>query len=344
MGDTKIEWTEKTWNPIRARNKETGEVGWFCEHVSEGCRNCYAERMNRNTYFGNGLDYKPASLPQIELFLDEQILEQPLHWRKPQPIFPCSMTDLFGRWVKDEWLDKIHHVMWRASQHTFQILTKRADRMLDYMRDPNTPGGKPLPNAWYGVSCEDQKTADERIPLLLQTPAAIRWTSAEPLLGPVSLECVNFGDRIHSDVHDVLLPQHGPRYPGDGSALPSLPSNSIDWVVVGGESGPQARPMHPDWARSLRDQCVAADVPFFFKQWGEWAPLADHAEVLSDENQHDIYRDRIKIRGVNREGNQRMCAEDEGGEVVRLGKKAAGRLLDGVEWNQFPETAKAVTA
>src|ERR1051325_7341422 len=140
MGDTNIEWTRnadgtagKTWNPIRARNVPTGKVGWFCEHVSEGCRNCYAERMNRNTYFGNGLDYKPAVLDQVELYLDEKILEQPLHWRNPTNVFPCSMTDLFGRWVKDEWLDAIFSVMYRADRHTFQTLTKRADRQLDYV-------------------------------------------------------------------------------------------------------------------------------------------------------------------------------------------------------------------
>src|ERR1051325_7770043 len=140
MGDTKIEWTRnadgtagKTWNPIRARRISNDERGWYCEHVSEGCRNCYAEKMNRNTYFGNGLEYKPATLPQVELFLDEKILQQPLHWSKPQNVFPCSMTDLFGRWVKDEWLDQIFAVMALAKQHTFQVLTKRPERMREYV-------------------------------------------------------------------------------------------------------------------------------------------------------------------------------------------------------------------
>lgn len=299
MGNTKIEWTGKTWNPIRARNKATGELGWYCEHISEGCRNCYAEKMNVNTYFGNGLPYKRAWLDDLDLFLDKKILEQPLRWRKPTKIFPCSMTDLFGRFVKDEWLDKIHHVMWRASQHTFQLLTKRADRMRDYMRSPNTPNQKPLPNVWLGVSVEDQKTADERIPLLLETPAAVRWISAEPLLGPINLFNAACG------------------YDKQGYRKPLLTNTWLDWVVVGGESGPKARPMHPDWARSLRDQCVSAGVPFFFKQWGNWTE-----ELFIDT--HDV----IPI--------ERRWAFDDNVTMVRVGKKAAGRLLDGKEWSQSP--------
>lgn len=307
MGNTKIEWTEKTWNPIRARRIENDKRGWYCEHVSEGCRNCYAERMNGNTYFGTGLEYKPATLPLIDLFLDEKILEQPLHWRKPQPIFVCSMTDLFGRWVKDEWIDRVFNVIGDCSElneHTFQILTKRPERMLDYMTTRarkawNAPrmnrSSFPPRNIWLGVSVEDQKTADERVPLLMEAPAAVRWISAEPLLGLIDLESVPTMD------------------------------GSIDWVVVGGESGPNARPMHPDWARSLRDQCAAAGVPFFFKQWGEWVDV-DSA---------------IANCGFNPYGRHSPY-EYAGGSslpMVRVGKKAADRLLDGREWNEFPEAS-----
>lgn len=135
MGDTKIEWSQKSWSPIRARNRVTGDVGWFCEHMSSGCDNCYAETMNVNTYFGNGLPYKASSLPQLELFLDEKMLEQPLHWRAAKKVFVCSMTDLFGRFVPDEWIDQIFAVMALAPQHTFQVLTKRPERMLVYMKN-----------------------------------------------------------------------------------------------------------------------------------------------------------------------------------------------------------------
>jgi len=299
MGDTKIEWTEKTWNPIRARRISNDERGWYCEHVSEGCRNCYAEKMNRNTYFGNGLEYKPSTLPQVELFLDEKILQQPLHWSTPQNVFPCSMTDLFGRWVKDEWLDKIFQVMYDAKRHIFQCLTKRPERMFDYVSRSAYLSNAPLPNVWLGVSVEDQKTADERIPLLLQTPAAVRWISAEPLLGPVDLsssigtyDCMNCGYRGF----DCYEPKKAERVDGDfkcpkcgavlefGMAENSPSLTSLGWVVAGGESGPKARPMHPDWARSLRDQCVAAGVPFFFKQMSKanWKDYKDFASFPSD--------------------------------------------------------------
>lgn len=248
MGDTKIQWTGKTWNPLRARNILTGDIGWFCEHVSPGCGDstgggCYADGMNQNTYFGNGLAYKASNLPKLELFLDEKMLEAPLHWRKPQMIFPCSMTDLFGRFVKDEWIDRIAHVMWKANWHTFQTLTKRADRMRDYMRNPNLPDLKPIPNWWLGVSCEDQKTADERIPLLLETHAAVRWVSAEPLLGPIDFTALPIGWTWWH-------------------------AGGLDWIVIGGESGKKARPFDVAWARSIIEQCKDAKVAVFMKQIG----------------------------------------------------------------------------
>lgn len=202
--------------------------------------------------------------------LHEDRLTVPLHWRKPRRVFVCSMADLFHESIPDEFIARVFAVMALAPQHTFQILTKRPGRMRSllggwgihnlvmdrfandddlYVRRALAAGGGqawPLPNVWIGVSVEDQKSADLRIPILLDTPAAVRWLSCEPLLGPVDIS------------RDEWL------FSGKG--------NCVDWVVVGGESGPGARPMHPDWARSLRDQCAAADVPFLFKQWGEWAP------------------------------------------------------------------------
>jgi protein gp37 len=307
MGDTKIEWTEKTWNPIRARRTSSDERGWYCEHVSEGCRNCYAEKMNRNTYFGNGLEYKPTTLPDVDLFLDEKILQQPLHWSKPQSVFPCSMTDLFGRWVKDEWLLKIFDVMRRCPQHTFQILTKRAERMKYFCSrlrfdgkgagriwiepaDVHTVGYRlmggngatGMPWVWLGTSVEDQKTADERIPLLLQTPAAIRWISAEPLLGPVDLS---------KEYLTALLGKYPfKHYSGPRTTIAHL----LDWVVVGGESGPKARPMHPDWARSLIAQCRSAEVPVFVKQMGK-APIGLNLRDSKGGDQSE-WPDDLRVR------------------------------------------------
>jgi protein gp37 len=220
MSKTKIEWATDSWNPIRARNLKTGRVGWYCEHKSDGCANCYAEGMNNR--LGTGLPFKPGHRQDVELFLDEKTLTQPLHWKRPRMIFVCSMSDLFADFVTDEWIDKIFAVMALCPQHTFQCLTKRAGRMGGYLRAERAPfdcadaaltvgrhlpdgypgwcidnwrpsvikhctqpARWPLPNVWLGVSAERQEEADERIPLLLDTPAAIRFVSAEPLLGPI---------------------------------------------------------------------------------------------------------------------------------------------------------------
>lgn len=201
-----IEWTDATWNPIRARNKKNAKLGWFCTHVSEGCRNCYAEKWNER--LGTGLAYKPGHNDDIDIYLDEKQLTAPLRWRtKPRQIFTLSMSDLFADFVTDEWLDRIFAVMALADRHTFQVLTKRNARMRSYLRDGavgariarhwlTTAGfGKsfvlPLPNVWLGVSVENQETAAARIPDLLATPAAKRFLSCEPLLGPVDLRLLD---------------------------------------------------------------------------------------------------------------------------------------------------------
>lgn len=272
---TKIEWAESTWNPLRSRNIETGKLGWYCAHVSPGCGDhtgggCYAEAINRR--LGTGVDYRAQDQGQVEIYLDEKVLTQPLRWKRPRKIFPCSMTDLFGEWVTDAMLDRIFAVMALCPQHQFLLLTKRAERMRGYCAEPQTPkritaaafaqardlparrGDDattanwkflparikwPLPNCWKGVSVEDQRRADERIPLLLDTPAAVRWLSCEPLLGPVDV----------------------------GWWLPKSPTG-IDWVVCGGESGPGARPMELRWVYDIVSQCQAASVPVFVKQLG----------------------------------------------------------------------------
>lgn len=319
-GQSNIEWTDASWTPIRARNLATGKVGWHCEHATTGCEFCYAEGMNKR--LGTGLPFKPGHRNDIEIFLDEEMLLAPLRWKKPRMIFVCSMTDAFADFVKDEWLDKMFAVMALCPQHTFQVLTKRAERMRQYMTKPNPLDGFPqvdsrvddmmrsmgyfkdfrwpLPNVWLGVSAERQQEADERIPPLLATPAAVLFLSIEPLLGPIFLE---------------------------------LGWRKFNWIICGGESGPNARPMHPDWARSIRDQCEAPGVPFFFKQWGEWRQRdcvhlsRDHA-VFNPDGSVDV--------GVGA-GTAVECLRSH---VVmeRMGKKVAGRLLDGIEHNSFPVT------
>jgi protein gp37 len=348
-----IEWTDATWNPIRARNIKTGKVGWHCEHATTGCEFCYSEGFNKR--LGTGLAFKPGHRAEIEIFLDETMLTQPLRWKKPRMIFVCSMTDLFADFVPDEFIDKMFAIMALSPQHTFQVLTKRARRMRDYcstiqkngrwliMEDiAQQLGYEPrgehdhgfdwisnkqfLPNVWLGVSAERQPEADERIPLLLQTPAAVRFISAEPLLGAIDL--IGTFARFQDD--PIAKRQ---------CAVP-LGRQLIDWVIVGGESGRNARPMHSAWARSLRDQCAAAGVAFFFKQWGEWAP---HNVIAGGDLGSDVRAGRVRIVHPTGQSDVEVSKATGGRNTIpgsrymaRVGKKAAGRLLDGVEHNGFP--------
>lgn len=230
-----IEWTDATWNPV------TG-----CTKISAGCDHCYAERLTER-FHGKGSFAK--------IVLHPERLAQPSSWKRPRRVFVNSMSDLFHPEVPDEFIVRTFGVMASTERHQFQILTKRPRRALQLLaeefRKPSIAASLaqqraitwPLPNVWLGVSVEDQRWADQRIPLLLETPAAVRFLSCEPLLGPLCLD----------------------HWQG---------TNSLDWVIVGGESGPQARPMAVEWARSIRDQCVEANVAFFFKQWGGHTPKA----------------------------------------------------------------------
>jgi protein gp37 len=314
MGEaSKIEWTDASWSPIRARNLTTGKIGWHCEHVTTGCEFCYAEGINKR--LGTGLPFKPGHRKDIEIFLDEKMLLAPLRWKRSRMVFVCSMTDLFANFVKDEWIDRCFAVMALCPTHTFQVLTKRSERMRAYCDDrgqrsakrisklaPNVLVRWPLPNVWLGVSAERQQEADERIPILLQTPAAVRFVSLEPLLGPISLGALRLET---SSPWDALRGRRAE--PGNDD----IPCPRLDWAIVGGESGPHARSMSIEHARSLRDQCVAASVPFFFKQWGAYTPVG-HVD-----------------RG--------MATDPSEYGYERVGKKAAGRLLDGRTWDEFPE-------
>lgn len=339
---TKIEWTEKTWNPI---------VG--CSKVSPGCANCYAERMaKRLQAMGKPGYYEVVNerghwTGNVNLRYD--LLDAPLHWRKPRMVFVNSMSDLFHPDVPDEFIAQVWAMMLSANWHTYQILTKRPERMAALIPNLffNAGTGEPYisPNIWLGVSVENQQAADERIPLLLQTPAAVRFVSCEPLLG-----------KLH--IADWLTERYGcGGEPANAGCVEcGWQLNKLGWVIVGGESCPDARPMHPDWARSLRDQCQAEGVPFFFKQWGEWLPVCpQYSEDGSEEHLDDLslYGHQICL------GNRgTVYSEDQGLERVywcgyqpdpgqnpwfmeRVGKKQAGRMLDGQEWSQYPEARHA---
>ena len=338
---TGIEWTDSTWNPLRG-----------CSKVSAGCDHCYAETMAAR-FSGKGLPFEKVTRIGMlgthwngNVELVEKHLLDPMKWRsiitsgpvagmgssRPRRVFVNSMSDLFHPNVPDEWIDQIFAVMALCPQHTFQVLTKRPERMREYLcaygrtsaiynvatviiggdfskmpvrmahHRSSGDGWWPLPNVWLGVSIENQDAADERIPLLLQTPSAVRIVSCEPQLGAISLhQC---GAIVYES-----FPEASSCDGSDGW----YEISKIDWVICGGESGPGARPMHPDWARGLRDQCAAAGVPFFFKQWGEWLPaMCDGAKTKN--------------------GITLNCPD----RPVRVGKKSAGSLLDGREYKAFP--------
>lgn len=248
-------WWDESWNPI------TG-----CTPTSPGCDNCYAKSMA--TRFAGTAGY-PKDDPFGVTFHPER-LKTPLAWKKPRRIFVCSMADLFHEDVKQEWIDEIFNVMSNAPRHTFLVLTKRPERMKAALKDlgnrwkSNVFGGNcaprwPLENVWLGVTAENQETAEERIPVLLSIPAEKRFVSVEPMLGAVDLKRLVYNSEV---IVDALNGRHGCVYPMAGE------NNSLDWVICGGETGPKARPVHPDWVKDIRDQCRASSVPFFFKGWG----------------------------------------------------------------------------
>ena len=290
---TEIAWADSTWSPIRG-----------CSRVSPGCEHCYAETMSARRLpglmsptTGEPLAIRTPSGPRwtrkVELI--ESGLTRPLRWKRGRRVFVNSMSDTFHEAVPDEWIDRIMAVGALCPQHTLLVLTKRSERQRDYWQlkfghftceYQQVPAKSvsrivPFSNLWCGVSVEDS-ARKFRIDHLRETPAALRFLSLEPLLE----------DLCHIDLR------------------------GIGWVIVGGESGPDARPMHPDWARSIRDQCVAADVPFFFKQWGAYCKY--------DQLPEDTARD------VDAAGS----SDDNG--PLRVGAKTAGHLLDGREWQEFP--------
>jgi protein gp37 len=272
QGENGISWTEQTWNPI------TG-----CTKVSEGCAHCYAERYAKR---GIG-DFKPERKPIpggsayigrsfSDVKLHPSRLEQPRHWKKPRKIFVCNMGDMFHEAVPDGFIDKVFAVIALCPQHTFQVLTKRAERMVKYLINhaktssedaAETINGKqnrwnpwPLQNVWLGVSCENQDAADERIPLLLQTPAAVRFVSVEPMLGPVDFGL--WAENVIQENGDIIERKFQVHH--SWFAYKNYPG--IDWVIIGSESGPGARTMKIEWAQDLVAQCKAAGVPVHVKQ------------------------------------------------------------------------------
>lgn len=247
MNETKIHWATHTWNPV------TG-----CDKVSPGCDNCYAEKMSKRLAGRYGY---PQEKP-FSVTIHNDRLDEPRKLKKPQRIFVCSMSDLFHKDVPIDFHIKIFGIMASLPQHVFMVLTKRPENALDFCQQVGlipsglpspacqTPSGEVWPeNVWIGCTAEDQAMASKRIPFLLQIPAKIRFVSVEPMLGVVDLEFLALNEKHYFNAlrYDGLF-------------------NVLDWVICGGESGPNARPMSDKWAKYLKDQCVKNNIPFFMKQ------------------------------------------------------------------------------
>lgn len=299
--NTKIEWADHTFNPWEG-----------CQKIGPGCDHCYAETRNARYAGGTAVNWG-AGAPRRRTSASNW--GKPITWNRAhdeffaqhgrrQRVFCASLADVFDNAVNDKWRDDLLALIDATPNLDWLLLTKRignVERML--------PAGwlEAHQNAWVGASIVNQEEADRDIPKLLAVPAAVRFLSMEPLLGPVDLSRIDIDG--HSEIYPLACTLD--REDGDGNELPDLPG--LDWIIVGGESGPQARPMSIQWARELRDQCATYGVPFLFKQWGEWAP---------EEN----FPDHIPSSTSTIDGS-----------MWRVGKKAAGRQLDGVEHNEFPK-------
>lgn len=356
---TGIEWTDATWNPIAGCDEHSpGCKFCFAKHEAARQVRC-AAGLKRETHYADTVIYGnsgPQWTGKIAIAPDH-IWEKPLHWRKPKRVFVNSMSDLFHKDVPTETIDRAFATMAVTPHIEYQVLTKRSARMRAYLTDPATPrrvyelacdlvtdydlsvvliapwqdpifapAGQrvhldtwPLSNVWLGVSAEDQKRADERIPDLLNTPAAIRFVSAEPLLGPVCLSRIMV--RENSDRHDGPWHLCWNALSGFRATSPYSGTEGnarLDWVIIGGESSrlksEGVRPMHPDWLRSLIGQCLAADVKVFFKQWGDWVSVSE----VEGKGEHHTFPDGATVR--------------------RVGAERAGNTIDGIKFEEFPTT------
>lgn len=348
MSPSKIQWTEETWNPLAG-----------CDPISSGCKNCYAATMakrlgamaeadiaagrdpgGKRKYIGTAERRGGVDVFNGLVVLDPKSLDEPQSWKRPRTIFVNSMSDLFHKRVPDEYIDQVFAVMYECQWHTFQILTKRADRLPAYLNScdrilriagaawrrlearapekaavlrPQDVAADiaamwPLKNVWLGVSIENQKRAEQRVMPLLTADAAVRFVSCEPLLSSIYLRLLPWKDcaidAMTGDAFDRVRDRKVAEI------------NKLDWVIAGGETGP--RPCHPDDVRGLRDQCQATGTKFFFKQWGTWQPISttDGRQILP-------------LPTMRYDTAKRTC-------FLRAQKHNKHRLLDGREWNEMP--------
>ena len=322
MENSNIEWTDHTFNP------------WMgCTKVSQGCANCYAETLMDKRY--GKVKWGPQG---------QRIRTSAANWKKPLKwdreaaaagkrarVFCASLADVFedkpDQPEMDEWRFDLFYLILNTPNLDWLLLTKRPENVIDTVArvmDANSMVAF-FNSIWIGTSAENQEQADKRIPVLVTIPAAVRFLSMEPLLGGVDLTELHYDGVVAIDALNGMV-----GYPLPHKTFEQAETNAwpVDWVIVGGESGPNARPMHPDWARSIRDQCQAAGVPFFFKQWGEWIYWMPHEGNI----------EKKQLRHVMQNGSVYYPGNFSSPllSMIRMGKHAAGRLLDGREWNEFP--------
>lgn len=363
--NSKIEWTQRTWNVVTGCDKVSPGCGLARPNSNDGelglTGGCYAMTMARRLKAMGQAKYQNdgdprTSGPGFGVTMHPDSVTAPLEWSKPSKVFVNSMSDLFHDKIDAYFIAQVFAVMAATPQHTYQLLTKRHGRMRSLLSseefrwatkdayaqlhlDGLIPGQPlainawPLPNLWLGVSAEDQHWANIRIPALLETPAAVRWISAEPLLGPIDLTRISRPSGHQPElVWDVLGRRYG--VPGLWQA-PMKPDAGLNWVVTGGESGPGARPAHPDWFRSIRDQCKDTGVAYLHKQHGAYT-----WQLSGPYRAPDLY--------VNAETGDALVEADVPNTgtwkgVWRVGKKAAGRELDGVTHDGFPQPVEVAS-
>ncbi len=337
--NSKIEWTDHTFNPWEG-----------CQKVGPGCDNCYAETRNARFAGGEAINWGPGA-PRRRT--RESNWAKPKAWNtahaeffaqhgRRQRVFCASLADVFDNAVDPQWRANLFSLIAQTPNLDWLLLTKRIGNVksmlaeLSHGSDPDLSllDMMPLPNVWIGATIVNQEEADRDIPKLLQVPAKVRFLSMEPLLGPVDIvpyiggRSIKCGCGFRRDEHGLIGATHSKEWCIRCNKRTAT-GPTLDWLIVGGESGPGARPMHPDWARSLRDQCADSGVAFLFKQWGEWMAGNTNGATVSLT---------FPIGAPTGTDNPAWHKWPDGAHSARVGKKAAGRLLDGRTWDETPAT------
>ena len=342
---SKSDWLQRpgtiaeSWNPIQDVIKGPSGRGYHCTKCSPGCEHCWAEDMNKR--FGNRLPFDDRP---VEFELMQDVLEKPLRWRKPRTVAVQLMGDFFHPAIPSAFQLQILQMIGKCPQHTFILLTKRTEQLdlWEYVC-----GWHPYPNLWLVATVVNQEEADRKIPELLRVPAVVHGVSIEPCLGEIDLTSLPSGnpqypilDALTGMTRRIVTTVERREYCSydeDTYYDESIPKRRLGWTIIGGESGSGARPMYPDWARRVRDDCQDVNVPYFFKQWGEWTPYQEEFATFTTRhsNHSDPNVGHQYIRHIGPSGHPDVFHK-ECQTMVRVGKERTGHLLDGKEYHEWP--------